>query len=404
MNKMKKYLFTIVAFCLALIMGGFCVFGDVKQEVKIRHIEVDEIDTLAYNERAYKELQKFEEYEISSIGENDEKLLFTGKRFFSVRELSSLDFVNSSDCDEDVLVSYNLECDRETTSVKAEIAYEQNDKILEEEQLNITNIEYNELTEEALIYFDDGSCIDTADLYGENVNNWEILILATTAAVAVVVSWVVVIVLVAVVVYYVLRWLFSWGKKSILKYQYQQRKVKQSTYYYSPAITINGTRFDTSSKTKAEIETLSKTQDGNKKYYLAFATGIAYDGFSKDTSLEPDGLFIGPEIGYEVASMIMTAPIYTKVERNGVIFSYVASIYSYNESAIIGVLNQPHIGFSSSTPITHPEIHNGGLFHYHPADKFNVSVPFLKNGKEVTKRYRPHAFFLNPDVSCWLSY
>ena len=404
MKKVKRYWFSTLAMLLAVIVFGQCLWGNAKQEVQIRSISVDEVSTLAYNEKAYEELKKFEEYEITSVGENDDELLFTGSRIFSVEELSDLDFVNESVCDEDIVVNYNLECDRETTAVKAEIAYKQNEELLNTEQLNITNIQYNEQTEEALIYFEDGSCVNTTDMYGEEIDNCSAAILAATASVAVVVSLVVVVVLVAVVVYYVLRWLFSWAKKSILEYRYERRVVQQKTYYYSPAITINGTRFETAAKTKEEIETLAKTKNGKPIYYLAFASGISYDGAAKDASIEPDGLFIGPAISYEIASSIMISPVYTTVERNGVDFNYVASIYSHNESSIINVLSQPHIGFASSTPISKPEAHNGGLYHYHPADKFSISIPFLKNGKEVTKKYRPHALFFNLDVTYWLAY
>ncbi len=63
-------------------------------------------------------------------------------------------------------------------------------------------------------------------------------------------------------------------------------------------------------------------------------------------------------------------------------------------------MNNTLIGFSSSTPITKPELHNGGLWYYHSKDNYFVDVPVKKG----TKKYRPHAFFYNLDVSTWLNF
>lgn len=144
-----------------------------------------------------------------------------------------------------------------------------------------------------------------------------------------------------------------------------------------------------------------KEYSDSPNYYLAFASGLAEDGETKDTSLDCDGLFIGPKITYEEAKSIMIEPTYTQVKANNVIYSYVVSVYTYWQSDIVALMSDPLVGYSTSTSFYHPERHNGGLPHYHPMDKYFVAVPFkdVKTGKKYTKNYRPHAFYMFNNVT-----
>lgn len=196
-------------------------------------------------------------------------------------------------------------------------------------------------------------------------------------------------------------WLKRWVKRIFTR---TRTVVKETvTTVYAPSISINGVKCDTVAKTKAEIIALPRGEQYSETpiYYLAYASGLALDGETKDTSLESDGLFIGPQITYEQAVAIMTQPNYTEVERDNVKFRYVNSVYTYWQYDIINLMNEPTVGFNSDTPCNRPERHNGGLLHYHPMAKYFVNVPFIdkKKNKEYTKKYRPHAFFMEPNVT-----
>ena len=247
-------------------------------------------------------------------------------------------------------------------------------------------------------------------LENDGIDNCAFIITAVAATVINAVCQVVITVCIVVIVYHVLKWFFSWISGTRISYRNVEKVVEETRVVTTPAIMINGFRYETVAKTKEEIETLvktkTKTADDKEEYvyYLAFSAGIAYDGVSSDNTIEPNGLYIGPEISFEQACGILTSQIYTTCEHDGISFSYIPSIYSYWEYGVLDVLNQPNVGYHPNTLYGCPESHNGGLYHYHPFECYYVAIPFLKNGREVSKNYRPHAFFIGHNVSGYLTY
>lgn len=172
----------------------------------------------------------------------------------------------------------------------------------------------------------------------------------------------------------------------------------------APAITIDGIRYDTKVKTKSEIKALPRVRDYIPIYYLAFASGVSETNGIVDTSLPDGGLFIGSEISFSQAIEVLTTNVVSEVVRDGTTFTYIPSVYAYNESNILSVMDI--VSYHSQTPRNNPEWHfigNSsvtGFPHYHPNEIYDISV---KKGNG-TKSYRHHAFFLNFDVTTWLGY
>ena len=120
----------------------------------------------------------------------------------------------------------------------------------------------------------------------------------------------------------------------------------------------------------------------------------------------PDGgMYISGEITFEQAVAVMTSKVVVELQRDGIIYSFIPSVYSYYESDIISVMDVYTVGYHETTPKLKPEQHclgNGstGFFHYHPMSCHDLQV---KKGKG-TKTYRHHAFFMIPDMSYWYRY
>lgn len=385
-----------LALFLAFVMTVTSVFNGmpITRKIKVRTIDAESIATLSYDERARQELEQFDEYEIYEQ-QNGNIIKFVGTRSYSSGEFTDCDYIGLND--EDVNVTYNLSCDTNTSEVTVEITYKQNDEVLNVDYISIPKINYQE-DGNAIIYFEDGTTINSNDYLSEEpLDHCAVVIAAAAAGTATVLIEIVTFVLVSVIVYYIFSWLFPWRSRPTTSYRYEKKTTYKQQTYAVPAVTINGIRYEAKPKTKAEIEALphQKEYGDTPNYYLAFASGIAVEGEIKDTSLNSDGLFIGPQINYEQAKSILTNPTYTQVEINKVTYNYVVSVYTRWQSDITALMNDPLVGYSTRTPFNKPEKHNGGLLHYHPMDIYVVKLPFKKaNGKVYTKDYQPHAFFL----------
>ena len=197
-------------------------------------------------------------------------------------------------------------------------------------------------------------------------------------------------------------WFASWIKRVFTRTTTKTVTIVTTTY--SPSLSIDGVKYNTKAVSKAELE--KETSKNSNSYYLAFASGISKTKEIHDGSLDSDGLFLGPKVTKESAIAILINPTYVTSYYDGNEFSYVASIFSYYQSNITELLNEPYVGYSSSTPITKPERHDGGLYHYHPGDEYYVYVPYNTSvkGSNSTKAFRPHAFFLNLDITPYLYY
>ena len=404
MKTIKKL--SIAAIVLAVFMLVVFTLGGkpIISKANVRTIDTDAIATLSYDEKAQQELDKFDEYEVYEHQEKNGVIKFVGTRSYAAEEFSDCDYVAMTD--EEVNVTYDLSCDTNTTSVSMEITYEQKDEVLNVDYVNISKIEYQEDSESAIIYFEDGTVVNSKDYLGDETLDNCVVIAAAAAGTMTVLLQVVVVVLVAVVVYFVLSWLFPWIKRAITNYRYENRTTYQSTTYAIPAIAIDGIRYEAKAKSKAEVQALPRKNKDNDPpiYYLAFASGISNRNGITDTVIPAGGLYISNQITYEQAIGVMTTSQVATVVRDGVTYSFIPSIYTYYESDILDVMDM--IGYHTDTPRLKPEWHlieNGsvnGLPHYHPANIYDLQV----NKGNGTKTFRHHAFFWEFNFSIWNTY
>lgn len=392
----------VVALAMALVMlfvGLFNGIPKTTREVCIRDVNLDEVGTLSYEDKAIQEMESFNNYDFKVSEEDEDILLFNGNRTYSTSEFSDCDFVNLDDSDVDV--EYSLKCNKKTTEISGSISYKQDNEIINQDEVNIVKVEYDEVDGSANIYFEDGSVVNSLDLLdGETVDDCSFA--AAAAGIGTVLVKVVVVVLVVVVVIKVLSWFFPWLSRKIEQRRYEQRTQYQTTTVLTPALIIDGIRFETKVKSKAEVEALPRYNPNNEPiYYLAFTSGISSVNGKTDTVISNDGLYIGGELTFEQAIEALTTDKVTEVERDDVTYTYIPSVYTYYESDIMKVMNE--VGYHSETPAYKPEWECNsvkGLPHYHPSDIYDLQV---KKGKG-TKTYRHHAFFINFDMTTWMQY
>lgn len=416
MRKILKTSFSTFKFLslfLSIVMFFSFAFSLIPCIEKQKHSDI--LKALAnsplstYNVKISNVLRSFDEYEVFE-DENDETLLkFIGKRTFLPEEI--LDIEGLDPQGEELTVQYEFECHFDTTEVFSSIYYIQDDYILAEDYLYIPEVKYNADEGIGIIYLENGVRLDTdtifnsvcSDLIPIHSRSTTIALAAAVASTLQVVCEIIIYVCVVVIIYFILKWIFSWVKGTKISYSYIPKVIEQTTTYQAPALSINGYRVTTVAKTKEELQELPKEdRDGRPLYYLAFASGVAYEDGTQDTTLEPESLYIGSAIDEYEAYEILTNPIYTTATQDGAQFSYVSSIYSHFETSILEILDAT--GYAERTPRNKPEKSEHGLYHYHPADIYTVDVPILKNGKEVTKKYQAHAFCLIFDQSYWIQY
>lgn len=405
MKTIKKVGF--IAIILAFVMLMFSLFNGtpVAREVKVRTLDTGSIASLSYDERAQQELEQFDEYEVYEQ-QNGDIIKFVGTRSYSAGEFTDCDYVDLNY--EDVNVTYDLSCDTNTSEVTVEVTYEQNDEVVNVDYVNISKIEYQEDEECAIIYFEDGTIVNSHDYLSEETLDNCVAIAAAAAGTVTVLLQVVVVVLVAVIVYYVLSWLFPWLERAVTSYRYERRTAYKQQTYAVPAITINGVRYEAKPKTKAEVKALPRKKSGSDPavYYLAFASGISNKKDVKDTVLTEGGLYIANKITYAEAIEVMTTSEVAKVTRDGVTYSFIPSIYSYYETDVLAVMDDIRVGYHEDTPRMYPEWHIigegtvNGLPHYHPQKKYDLQIEKEKG----TKIYRHHAFFTVFNLSTWNTY
>lgn len=392
-------IFVSVVMLVAVVLG---VLPKIKLDgtVKVRNISINQESNLSHEEKAAKKLEVFNQYEISIADYNDDILKFCGDRTMFASEFSECEFVCMSN--EEIDIDYDIECNRATTEIAATITYSQDDNEINQENIHVNQVIYDEETQSTYIYFDDGMVVNSSELLNDDNYLDNCVVGAATAAITVTFVEVVVVVLVAVVVYKVLSWFFPWLAKKITSWRYEQKTTYKPTTIALPALNIDGVRYETKAKTKAEVESLPRKVDGELAiYYLAFASGIANNSGITDTFVPAGGLYIGDKISYEQAVEVMKSSVVTEVTRDNVTYSFIPSIYSYYESDIINVMNE--VGYHTDTPILYPEWHSVGdgdvlgVPHYHPSERYDLQV----NRGNGTKTYRHHAFFTQFDMSVW---
>ena len=358
-------------------------------------------------------LRSFDEYEVFEDEEDSDLIHFIGKRTIQPEERDSIEGLDMASENSDIVIDYDISCYLSSTEVYVSMSYIQDENVLVEDELYITDIDYDEDTGVGYLFFENGNCLSTEDIFNssasEVVNHFQrsVTIAAAVASSIVVVSTIIVYVCVVVVIRLFFGWIRSWVRGTKLSYSYVPKVVEQTTIYQRPSFLLNKIRYELEPKDRDELEQLpKKTIKNHPIYYVACSAGISYEGENSDTTVEANGLYIGPAIDEYTAYVVLTTPTVMTAEQDGNRFSYVLSIYSEYETDIIEVVSAT--GFSSSTPRQHPERHSNsygyGLYHYHPADCYTVAVPILKNGQEVFQNYRPHAFFLINNESYWLSY
>ena len=350
-------------------------------------------------------LRSFDEYEVFEDEEDSDLIHFIGKRTIQPEERDSIEGLDMASENSDIVIDYDISCYLNSTEVYVSMSYIQDENVLVEDELYITDIDYDEDTGVGYLFFENGNCLSTEDIFNssasEVVNHFQrsVTIAAAVASSIVVVSTIIVYVCVVVVIRLFFGWIRSWVRGTKLSYSYVPKVVEQTTIYQTPAITINNIRYETREKTKDEIEELEKTDiKGNPIYYLAFATGISYLG--ERDPIEFGSLYIGPAIDIITAKAILMDPVFTSAVRNDIEFFYIPSVYTNFHSNTLEVMWG--ISYSDRTPIGYPQAHNYGFLHYHP--EVTATKIVIRNGREKEITHSSHAFFLvddHPDISLY---
>lgn len=380
---------------MSIIIGLIPILNitNEKEPISPREIVLSH-NQIVNSEFVESQINEFNNYELTVSKTNENVLNFNGGRIFDAAIFSEANFITCSESN--VEVDFDIQFDKTTNEINGNIYYEQNELILNEEKVHFTNVLYNESTDSVLMFLEDGTFIDSADFIANDIVDNCVVMEMAVAAVSTVLVQAVVVVLVAVVIFCVIFWFFPWLKQAITLWQYQTTTVTTTKTITSPAIVLNGTRCETRAKSKDEVESLPRGDAKNAKYYLAFSAGISYKEGYTDTVLDSDGLYIGNEISFEEACVIMLNKDYTYTTVSDRYLNFVPSIYSYSQSDVMKVMDI--VGYSLETPSLKPERTYPGFWHYHSA--CYIDVPVHKG----TKKYRPHAFFSLLDFTPWLAY
>ena len=411
---MKKFL--ILSLFMFILFFAFSInFTSMNHEYADETIRTIENVSIDNETKIVNLVNEFLEVNYSLEGN---ELLFDGSLKWSKDDLNN--YVFSSSNIDNLEKKVSTKYDFETNEFVMNIGYYDGNLLIDEIS-GVATPYYDELEDEGYIIFEDEKYLISEYLDIDNVDEciaivddlaigavvalaFAITIVATSPSVNQAISTAIQTVVETVVetVKSFFGWFASWIKRVFTRTT--TKTVTIITTTYSPSLSIDGVKYNTKAVSKAELE--KETSKNSNSYYLAFASGISKTKEIYDGSLDSDGLFLGPKITKEAAIAILINPTYVTSYYDGYEFSYVASVFSYYQSNVTELLNEPYVGYSSSTPITKPERHEGGLFHYHPGDEYFVYVPYNTSakGSNSTKAFRPHAFFLNLDITPYLYY
>ena len=372
---MKKRNIFVSCF-LALIMSLSFVLPSIissKNSIKMRTIDVNELGTLSYEEKAKQILEVFDEYEYT---ENEESFTFEANIDVTSQNTSSLEFLDEDS--EKTTKNFVLDFVYENEKIYVITQYIQDGEIVHEEKIETTAY-YDEYEDDYYIQMPDGAEISIREsIQNDNFEECSIslalLAAGLTAKEAAVLITAVVIVaapVITTVVTKIVETFVVWVKsfwswfKSLWTAKTQTRVTTVTTQ------TISYTISTTKTKYKLEKHDKNKKYE-EKKYYAAIADTV--DGF-----LYVSNVALSDE---EALAILTTSTFVSGATKNkkGVFPQLVVSLYTTNgyDAYLIACAAGTILGNPGAT---HHIANKPGYYnHYHP-------------GSVYLESSKPHVFY-----------
>ena len=277
---MKKRNIFVSCF-LALIMSLSFILPSMissRNSIKTRNIDVNELGTLSYEEKAEQILEIFDEYEYS---ENENSFTFEANIDVSSQDTSSLEFLDEDS--EKTTKNFILDFDYENEKIYVITQYIQDGEIVNEEKIE-TNVYYDEYSDDYYIQMPDGSEISVYEsLQADNLEECSISIAllaagltAKEAAVLVTAIAIVAAPVITQVVTQIVETFVTWVRSFWRWFKSLWTKKTQTVVTTITTTAISYTVATT--KTKYKLEKHDKDRDYDEtKYYVAIADTV--DGF-----------------------------------------------------------------------------------------------------------------------------
>lgn len=376
----KKTFFTSLALafilCLSFLLPSFAYANN---DLVTRNIDVNEIGTLSYEEKAQQLLNTFDEYSIS----NDENTIsFEGSVDISSFDFSGIQHLSTTA--DSTIKKYKTYLDINNEKFYIITEYIQDDVVVYSEKVETTPY-YDEYEDDYYISMPDGTNVSLSEnLSTENFNQCSVTLAAlgialTAKEVAILLSAIVIIAapviveVVNVVVTTIVYWVRSfWGWFRSL---FTKRTTTSTTTTITTTLSYTLTLSYSDTQTKVEAKPFDKTMKFEiDKYYVAVA----------DTD---DGLlYVSPDPISNISALaILTTSSFVKSAHKGSNKSFVISLYTPTNDAACLIATEAGTILGNPGAIHHLAKTPGYFNHYHP-------------GSTYTDLSHPHVFYGTPKI------
>lgn len=372
-------MFLVFVLCLSFLLPSFAY---VNNDLDTRNIDVNEIGTLSYEEKAQQLLNTFDEYSIL----NDENTIsFEGYVDISSFDFSGIQYLSTTA--DTTIKKYKTDLDIDNEKFYIITEYIQDDVVVYSEKVETTPY-YDEYEDDYYISMPDGTNVSLSEnLSTENFNECSVTLAAlgialTAKEVAVLLSAVVVVAapviveVVNVVVTTIVSWVrsfWSWFRSLFTK---KTTTVVSTTVTTTISYTLTLSYSDT--QTKVEAKPFDKTHHYEpSKYYFAIADTT--DGLLYVSQVPIDNLY---------ALSILTTSTYIKsahkndLDKNGNQKEFVVSLYTPAKIDALYIATEAGTILGSPGAIHHDAPKLGYFNHYHPGLKYS----------------HPHVFYGTPKI------
>lgn len=364
--------FLTLILCFSFLLPGFI---NSKEIISTRELNVNQIGTISYEEKANQLLSSFDNYSINS---NDSQITFEASSDISTLDFSQIQYLSTNATTTVKKYKTNLDIENEKFEIITEFI--QDDKIVYTETIETTPY-YDEYSDDYFITMPDGTIVSVSScLETENFNECAFVLAAlgvtlTATEVAVLLTSVAIVAapqiveVVNVVYTYVVSWVrsfWSWFK-SLWTTKTTRVETKTTTITIKYNITIANTKVE------------AKPYDKTKKYEL----GVYYVAIA-DTD---DGLLYVSTSPIENLSAlaVLTSSSYVKSAHSGSNKLFVISLYTPNQNSASLIATEAGTILGNPGAIHHLANRPGYFNHYHP-------------GSEYTSSSHPHVFYGEPKI------
>lgn len=373
--KKKTFFTSLILTCILCLSFLLPTLASLNNDLATRNINVNEIGTLSYEEKAQQLLNTFDEYSIL----NDENTIsFEGFVDISNFDFSGIQYLSTTA--DTTIKKYKTDLDIPNEKFYIITEYIQDDVIVYSDKVETTPY-YDEYEDDYYISMPDGTNVSLSEnLSTENFNECSVTLAAlgialTAKEVAVLLSAVVIVAapaiveVVKVVVTTIVSWVrsfWSWFKSLFTK---KTTTITTTTVTTALSYTIS----------ISDVKVEAKPYDKNmvfeiNKYYVAVA----------DTD---DGLlYVAPKAISNISALaILTTSSYVKSAHKGSNKSFVISLYTPTNSAASLIATEAGTILGNPGAIHHFATRPGYFNHYHP-------------GLVYTDLSHPHVFYGTPKI------